>query len=120
MSIKIQGKIKSIFPEQTFGSFKKRVVWIEEVEVQWPNTFEIQFTQAKTAELDGYKEGDFVEIDTDIRGRFSEKDGKQYVFNSLVGWRINKAGEQPATNNQNTHASLPAAPKIGKDDDLPF
>src|SRR5690606_28015151 len=97
MNIKILGKIKTIFTEETFGNFKKKVVWIEEEEVQYPNTYEVQFTQAKTVELDGYKEGELVEIDADVRGRYAAKNGKEYVFNSISAWRIQRIGAAKQT-----------------------
>lgn len=122
MNIKIFGKIKTVFPEETIGTFKKKVVWIEEQEVQWPNTYEVQFTQSKTVELDGYREGELVEIDADVRGRHSAKNGKEYVFNSLSGWRIQRVGSQQRT--APAQASAPVPPPVditgNNDDDLPF
>lgn len=123
MNIKILGKIKTIFPEETFGNFKKKVVWIEEEEVQYPNTYEVQFTQAKTVELDGYKEGELVEIDADVRGRHSAKNGKEYVFNSLSAWRIQRIGTQQHSKKQEVpgNSELPPVDITGSaDDDLPF
>lgn len=118
MNIKILGKIKTIFPEETFGNFKKRVVWIEEEEVQYPNTYEVQFTQAKTVELDGYKEGELVEIDADVRGRYAAKNGKEYVFNSISAWRIQRiGGSKPA---QAAAVPPPVDFTGSADDDLPF
>lgn len=129
MNIKIFGKIKTIFPEETIGNFKKKVLWVEEQEVQWPNTYEVQFVQGKTVELDGYKEGELVEIDADVRGRHSAKNGKEYVFNSISGWRIQRIGKQTLGkqevpgNSVATPASPPSLSGVGDttpDDDLPF
>lgn len=122
MNIKILGKIKTIFPEETFGNFKKIVVWIDEVEVQWPNTYEVQFVQAKTVELDGYKEGELVELDVDVRGRYSKKDDKEYVFNSLTAWRIQRIGQGSQTTQEAPGGSElpPIDTSAKKEDDLPF
>lgn len=122
MNIKILGKIKTIFPEETFGNFKKKVVWIEEEEVQYPNTYEVQFTQAKTVELDGYKEGELVEIDADVRGRYAAKNGKEYVFNSLSAWRIQRiSGQAQRKQEVPGNSELPPVDITGSDDDdLPF
>lgn len=122
MNIKIFGKIKTIFPEETIGNFKKKVLWVEEQEVQWPNTYEVQFVQGKTVELDGYKEGELVELDVDVRGRHSAKNGKEYVFNSLSGWRIQRIGN---THKQEVPGNSQVPPPVditgnGGDDDLPF
>lgn len=89
-SIKVIGQIKTVFPEETFGNFTKKAVWIEETDQQYPQTFEIEFTQAKVKELEGFKAGDLVELDADVRGRFVSKNGKEYVFNSLSGWAIKR------------------------------
>lgn len=121
MNIKILGKIKTIFPEETFGNFNKRVVWIDEVEVQWPNTYEVQFVQAKTVELDGYKEGELVELDVDVRGRYSKKDDKEYVFNSLTAWRIQRIGQQTKQEVRGNSEVPPPVDISGTpEDDLPF
>lgn len=123
MNIKILGKIKTIFPEETFGNFKKKVVWIEEEEVQHPNTYEVQFTQAKTVELDGYKEGELVEIDANVRGRYAAKNGKEYVFNSLSAWRIQRIGAQALRKQEvpgSSELPPPVDPQTHGEDDLPF
>ena len=91
MNITIKGKIKNVFPEETNGNFKKRVVWVTEQEGQYPQTFEVQFIQQRASEPDGFGIGDNVEITAAVQGKHVAKNGKEYVFNSIVGWGIKRA-----------------------------
>ena len=124
MNITIKGTIKNVFPSETFGNFEKRVFWVTEDEGQYPNTFQLEMQQAGCATLDAYKPGDQVDCSVDVKGRHSEKNGKEYVFNTLKCWKIAKVGavQQP----QQTQQSAPAASLIGgssdivEDDQLPF
>lgn len=90
VSTKITGIIKTVFPVETFGNFTKQVIWIEEVEQNFNNTYEVEFIKNRIKELEGFKSGDLVEIEADVQGRYVSKNGKEYVFNSISGWRISK------------------------------
>ncbi|MFB5946097.1 DUF3127 domain-containing protein [Albibacterium profundi] len=90
VTIKITGIIKDVFPVETYGNFTKRVIWVEEIEQNYNSTFQVEFNQNKIQELKGIKSGDVVEIDADLTGRYVAKNGKEYVFNSVNGWRIKK------------------------------
>lgn len=90
VALKITGIIKDVFPVEIFGNFSKQVIWIEEVEQNYNNTYQVEFNQKRIQELQGFKSGDLVEVEADLIGRYVEKNGKEYVFNSLNGWRIKK------------------------------
>ncbi|WP_343668706.1 DUF3127 domain-containing protein [Chitinophaga sp.] len=121
--IVLKGRIKNIFPSEIFGNFEKRVMWLEEQDVQYPQTYEVQFTQGDCNVLDGFQPGQMVECHINLRGRHSEKSGKEYVFNSLQCWRIKKlANAEPVpteTNEPAQAADLGYAPAASSDD-LPF
>lgn len=120
--IVLKGRIKTIFPSEVFGNFEKRIMWLEEQDNQYPQTYEVQFTQGDCNVLDGFKEGQTVECHINLRGRHAAKNGKEYVFNSLQCWRIKKLTDavnepdlaaEPATAD---HGYTPAP----SSDDLPF
>lgn len=83
--------VKRVEKTESVGNngFEKRelVVTTEEMQTQ---TLSIQFTQGKCPELDNYKSGDKVQIWIDLRGREYTKDNKTTVFNTILGWRIEK------------------------------
>lgn len=135
MNVKIYGVIRNIFPTETVGAnnFKKRLLWVEEVEQQYPQFYPIEFTKDNTEVLNNYKPGDIVEVDANVNGRFYKKpaDGKEMVFVTIAGWKIKKLEEgavrvEPSTRqqtggigeNSGTGSFAPNAP--GEDDDLPF
>lgn len=123
MNIKISGRIKTIFPLETVGNgFTKRVVWIEELDVEYPNTYQVEFLGQKRVEVDAFDEGDMVDITADVRGRYVAKNGKEWVFNSLSGWKI--ARQQPAAQTANrkppAQQQMKAPPMDEDSDDLPF
>ena len=82
----ITGKIKIIGETQTFDSgFSKRQIVITSDE-QYPSDIPVEFFKEKANVLNGYKVGESVKVDVNIKG--SEYQGKYYV--SLNGWRIER------------------------------
>ena len=87
----VVGKIKRVMDTKPVSeSFKSREIHVE-TEEQYSQTLSIQFHQDKTAILDNFKAGDKVKIDINLRGRETEKDGKPLVYNTILGWKIEKA-----------------------------
>ena len=119
--MEVQGKIKMIGKTETFGSngFRKRELVVTTDE-QYPQHILLEFVQDKCDLLDAYKDGDFVKVGINLRGReWVNSEGETKYFNSVQGWRIE------ASNNEN--ASTPPAPfqpatdiKEEDHDDLPF
>jgi hypothetical protein len=77
--------------------------------------------------LDTFKEGQEVECHINLRGRHSQKNGKEYVFNSLQCWRIKKLadGTDPGKEYQEAEAAAHGPADLGyapaaTSDDLPF
>ena len=88
----VVGKIKRIEAIKEFSeSFKSQDVIIE-TEEQYSQTVLIQFQQDKTNLLSGYKPGDKVKIEFNLKGKEVVKEGKApMVFNTLSGWKIERA-----------------------------
>lgn len=122
-NIKIQGKVKKIGDIQTFGAngFRKREVVLE-TEDQYPQFIPIEFTQEKCELLDGFQDGDVVDVDINLRGReWTSPEGQLRYFSSLQGWRIQKAGAQSTPENDTPPKSgAPTESNDSEEDDLPF
>jgi hypothetical protein len=107
---------------QVTQKFVKREFVIETTGETYPQKVLIQLTQENVNILDGFNEGDQIEVFINIRGREWAKPetGEIKYFNSLDAWRINKVG------NQQTQAPTPPRTaddlinKAADDDDLPF
>jgi hypothetical protein len=92
--MEIEGKIKVLGETKTYGSngFQKREVVIT-TEEQYPQPLMVEFVQDKTSLLDSYSIGDSVKIGINLRGReWQSPQGETKYFNSITGWRIEKAG----------------------------
>lgn len=121
--MEINGRIKKMFETQTFASgFRKKEIVVTTQE-QYPQDILIEFTQDKIDLLNPVSEGDEVKISINIRGReWINPEGVAKYFNSINGWRLEKAGVTPSINE---YADLPTVPKNDFEgsngpDDLPF
>ena len=129
--MEIQGIIKLIGETQTYGSngFRKRELVIV-TEEQYPQTLMIEFVQDKCDVLNGYMEGQKVEIGINLKGReWVNPQSVTKYFNTFQGWKINLSDEQPQSQSavdnyqaQQNNAPEPAADDFEDDDhdDLPF
>lgn len=128
--MEISGTIEKILPvQEVSASFKKREVVLR-TEEQYPQPLIFEFAQDKTAELDGYNEGEKVKVSFDVRGReWKAPTGDTKYFVSLRGWRIQREGAA-APQAHAPQAPQAAAPSYemppadfkmsDADDDLPF
>lgn len=75
---------------QVTDSFKKRdFVVLDNTNPQYPEYISFQLSQNNVHLLDNFKEGQFVEVDFNLKGRpWTNKEGVQMYFNSLSAWRI--------------------------------
>ncbi len=119
-TVKLVGKT-----QQVSDKFSKRELVITEPSGQRPQHIPVEFTQDRTALLDGYKPGDEVTVTCYVNGReWTGRDGVTKYFLSLSGNRIERMGAAaPAPSGGGYQAAPPPsaadAPPIG-DDDLPF
>ena len=132
MTVIIQGILTDVFPSEIFGNFEKRVAWVQETDVQYPNTFALEFHQGDANILDNFVPGDVVKCSVDLRGRKWSKNGKEGVMNTLKCWKMERLGQAkvPPSTRQQTGGIPPKnqpqqpqggqPPVVGPDDDLPF
>jgi hypothetical protein len=119
--MEVSGTIKVINPEQQVSaSFKKRELVITTDE-QYPQHLMIEFTQDKTELLNAYKVGDAVRVSINLRGReWQSPQGETRYFNSIQGWRIDKAGTEAPMSSGGAVPSTPVPSSLEGEDDLPF
>jgi len=94
--VKLEGKIKKVFPSETFSNFEKRIFWLEEVaaEARFQNTWQLELWKADCPMIDKYKVGDYITAYVDIKGRsYPKRDGSgEAVMNTIKCWNIEKDG----------------------------
>lgn len=121
--MEVVGKIKVINAEQQVSaSFKKREMVVT-TEEQYPQHILIEFTQDKCDLLNALKVGENVSVGINVRGReWINPQGETRYFNSIQGWKVDKASAQTSGTAPRT-VKEPVAAFAGNDeepDDLPF
>ena len=98
--MELQGTVKKIGETQTFASgFQKRELVLETDE-QYKQYLSVDFLQDKIDLLNNVSVGDSVKIGINLNGRlWTNPQGEEKCFNSIVAWRIEKAsGDAPQGN----------------------
>ncbi len=131
--------------QQVTPTFRKREFVVEYSEnPMYPQFILFQLVQDRCALIDGYSEGDMIDVSFNLRGRqWNSPSGETKFFNSLEAWRINPAqaqmGDPAQAQMGHPGAGAQAAPanssgaspaqsnqpamdvtQMGEDDDLPF
>lgn len=94
--MEVNGRIKVINETEAFGAngFRKREMVVTTDE-QYPQHIMIEFTQDKCDLLNNYTVGEPVKVSINLRGReWVNHQGETKYFNSIQGWRIEKAGAE--------------------------
>lgn len=119
--MEVQGIAKAIgATQQVNASFSKREVVVT-TEEQYPQHILIEFAQDKCALLDGLKVGEKVTIGINLRGReWTNPQGETKYFNSIQGWRVDKASKAPVNNAPVKQTHFEAPQQNNEDDGLPF
>jgi len=111
--MEIKGTIEVIFDELVISdSFKKREFVLKYADnPEYPELLKLEFVQDKCALLDSYQVGQDVSISINLRGRkWTNKEGVDMYFNTLVAWKIGAVGVSPT----------PQQTQDEPEDDLPF
>ena len=126
--MELQGTVKKVFETQTFASgFQKREMILLTQE-QYPQPISIEFLSDKINLLDNLHEGENIKVGINIRGReWTNPQGEVKYFNSITGWRVEKATDSPSEAVHATPTAQPVATASNEnpfadeeDDDLPF
>lgn len=113
--MEVSGKVKVIGKVEKVGTsgFSKRNLVLTTDE-KYPQDLSLEFVQDKVGLLDKYNVGDSVKVGINLRGReWINPEGVAKYFNSIVGWRIDKAESNLEVAAAQIDAVIPA-------DDLPF
>jgi len=117
---KLEGTLKVISETvQVTDKFSKRDFVLVDDSSMYPQEIAFQLAQDKCPILDGYMEGEKVEVSFNLKGRmWTSPQGEDKYFNTLEAWRIEKVGASaPAPRNK----KIPSAPvQAEEEDDLPF
>lgn len=111
--MEVSGRIKMIDETKAFGAngFRKREVVITTDE-QYPQHIMIEFTQDKCDLLNNYTVGEPVKVSINLRGReWVNPQGETKYFNSIQGWRIEKAGAEAPQGYQQAPQGYNQAPQ---------
>ena len=126
---KLTGTVKVIKDTvQISEKFAKREFVINDASSMYPQDIMFQSVQDKCSMLDGYTEGETVEVSFNLRGReWTSPQGEVKYFNTLDAWRIEKVGQgmpQGGPSDMNLDPVPVTAPTASteskEDDDLPF
>ncbi len=129
MTYELTGTIKKILPRQDFPSgFYKQEVVVTTVEDRFPQDIKLDCLREKADLLQNFKEGDWVKVSFDLRGR----EWNERYFVDLTVWKLEaipgktaapvgppvheperKAQAVPAAEESGTHA-------IEEDEEIPF
>lgn len=86
MNTKLVGLVTDIFPtEAPNPNFAKRVFWLKQPDTErYPQHWEIELHNEDIKRIEGFKIGDRVEVEVEIRGRkWTNPNRKEVIFLSL-------------------------------------
>lgn len=87
----LTGIISNIFPEEVISvRFRKTCLWLTEVNMQYPQTWEITFLNDDGKWLAKYATGQLVNVNVALLGKLVQKDGKERIYNTIRGIKIER------------------------------
>jgi len=87
----LNGTIKVIFEEQTFGSGFNKREFVITTDEKYPQDIKFELVKDKTQLLDAVNKGDKVTVSFDVKGR--EWKGNYYV--NLNAWKLSPVKDKP-------------------------
>lgn len=104
----ISGKIKKVFPTQTFDSGFQLRECVLTTDNQYPQDILIKFFKDKIKLLDEFKEGSNVNMSINLRGKsFNDKSGSERHITEVVGWKIEKLNTSSSEQMPDREGDLP-------------
>jgi hypothetical protein len=119
-------QIIKIKPLQQVTATYKKVEFIVKLESQYPQEIQFEIAQDKADNFIKFnKEGQFVDIEFNLRGRSYLKPGEPESstrwFNSLDAWKVFKSTVDNTTvESENAGQQFAHAPEAEENDSLPF
>ena len=84
MSFSVKVKLHKIFPTEKKSDKLEIRDFVIKTEEQYPQYIKFQLMNDKTTQVDGFNEGQNIEVHFNLRGR--ENDGKFYT--NLQAWKV--------------------------------
>jgi len=95
MALEVSGKLHKLYDEQQVTEKFNKREFVLALEGRYPQFVLFQLTGRRCSELDGYNEGDAVQIEFALRGReWTSRQGEVKYFNSLEVLKLARAGAQ--------------------------
>ena len=113
--------IETINQTETFGSgFQKReFIGVDNSNPDYPQPIKFEAVKDNCQKLDAFKVGQEVDVEFNIRGnRWTNKEGKEIIFNSLQVWKITKAEQSSYQDDNELQTSEEHGNEL--DEQLPF
>jgi len=90
--MQLQGKIKAIMPVKETATFKSiEVIITTDFDTTYPQHLSVQFYQGKTSLIEGFKVGDLVTAEVNLKGKeWTNPLGETKYFNSIEVWKLTK------------------------------
>lgn len=81
----IEGVIYKINNTERYTDFFKRTFWVQELNVKYPNTWQLEMWHDDTEILNEFSIHDIVQCEATLKGKLLEKrgSGEQFVINIL-------------------------------------
>lgn len=109
MNLEIKGTIVRIASvEQVNDTFKKRTFDVKVSEIadngkDYSQTYRCELVQDNVSKIEGYKAGDEISVNCNLRGREYIKEGKEpMVFMSLAAWKLESLAAKPVEHGADT------------------
>lgn len=123
--MKISGKLVEVFDiVKIKESFQKREFVLEYASnPKYPEVIKFELVQDKCALLDGFKVGQDLSVDFDLRGRkWTDRNGVVKYFNTLQAWRLSAGRDAEGGGPDDEGAPPDEDTEAGSDekDNLPF
>lgn len=80
INTKIIGKLINVFPIETYGDFKKRVFWVEEIKDKNRQTWAIELWGPRINDVLDFKPERVVLCEIEVIGKRWSKNGKESVI----------------------------------------
>ena len=77
MNFSVKGKLHKVFESQKVSDKLEIRDFVIKTEEQYPQYIKFQLMNDKTSQVDGFSEGQNIEVSFNLRGR--ENDGKSYT-----------------------------------------
>jgi len=120
MGMEITGRLYKIFEAKDISDrFRKREFVLELADnPRYPQNVLFQLTGDRCENLDGFSEGDEVQVEFSLRGReWTSPKGEVKYFNSLDVWKIDRIGSGSGPSDE--EPPIPDGPPPGMDE-IPF